>query len=97
MDWSLGLLVVIAFALGASLASFGGVVYARWGTEESILGRSHCNCGRQLSWHENIPVIGWLRAKFRPAKCCNPQLPAWIIISEAGAGLVCALLLLIML
>jgi leader peptidase (prepilin peptidase)/N-methyltransferase len=32
--------------------------------------RSRCPaCGHQLAWHENLPVIGWLRLKGRCAAC----------------------------
>ncbi|WP_342791207.1 A24 family peptidase [Pigmentiphaga aceris] len=33
---------------------------------------SHCpQCSHRLRWHENLPVIGWLRLKGRCAHCAN--------------------------
>lgn len=35
--------------------------------------RSACPaCGHQIRWHENIPVIGWLRLRGRCASCKTP-------------------------
>nr|WP_295383607.1 A24 family peptidase [Pseudoxanthomonas sp.] len=32
--------------------------------------RSRCpSCGRAIAWHENVPVLGWLRLKARCAGC----------------------------
>lgn len=35
--------------------------------------RSRCpSCGHQLAWHENVPVLGWLRLKGRCSACKTP-------------------------
>jgi leader peptidase (prepilin peptidase)/N-methyltransferase len=35
--------------------------------------RSRCpSCGHQLAWHENLPLIGWLRLRGRCAACKAP-------------------------
>lgn len=35
--------------------------------------RSRCpSCGHQIKWHENIPVLGWLRLKGRCSQCKTP-------------------------
>lgn len=81
--------VFIAFCLGASIASFLGVVVERGRKGESILGRSHCACGRQLKNTENIPVIGWLKIGGK-TKCCNTKLPVSYLLSELGLGLLFA-------
>jgi leader peptidase (prepilin peptidase)/N-methyltransferase len=83
------LFIVLAFFLGASLASFSGVLIERIPKKESINGRSHCACGRQLKWYENVPVIGWLSIR-GVAKCCGARLPVWYVIFELAAGLVFA-------
>lgn len=79
--------VILAFAFGSSWASFFGVVFERGKTGESINGRSHCACGRQLKWYENIPVIGWLKSLGK-TKCCNGRIPIWYFLTELVAGLV---------
>ena len=84
------ILTLLAFYLGASIASFLGVVIERVPKGESITGRSHCACGRQLKWYENIPVIGWLSTG-GTAKCCGAKLPVWYLLFEIGLGLVVAL------
>lgn len=78
--------IVLGFVLGASLASFGGVLIERIPKKEPITGRSHCSCGRLLKWYENVPVIGWLRIKGK-TKCCNTKLPNWYLTFELTAGL----------
>lgn len=83
-------LTFIAFALGACIASFLGVVIERVPKKESIMGRSHCACGRQLKWYENIPVIGWLSIG-GTAKCCGAKLPVWYLLFEIALGVVFAI------
>lgn len=83
-------IIVCCAFLFASLASFLGVVAERSIAGESIGGRSSCSCGRQLLWHENVPVIGWLRAR-GVAPCCQTRIPRFLVITEsiaavAGAG-----------
>jgi leader peptidase (prepilin peptidase)/N-methyltransferase len=82
-------LILLAFFLGASIASFSGVVIERVPKGESINGRSHCACGRQLKWYENIPVVGYLSIG-GVAKCCGAKLPVWYVLFEIGLGLVFA-------
>lgn len=77
--------------LGASIASFMGVVFERVPKKESILGYSHCACGRPLKPYENVPVFGWLRVGGK-TKCCNTRIPAWYFVSELITGLVFAAL-----
>lgn len=90
--------VVYGAVLGACLASFGCVVSERVPAGRGINGRSQCACGRQLRASENIPVIGWLRARGGTA-CCGATLPAryvqwelayagWgaLVLGGAGAG-----------
>lgn len=83
------ILLLIAFGLGSSIASFLGVVVERGRKGESILGRSHCACGRQLKNTENIPVIGWLKIGGK-TKCCNTKLPVSYLLSEIALGLIFA-------
>lgn len=83
------ILVLSAFFLGGSIASFLGVVVERGKNGKPPTGRSHCICGRQLRWSENIPVIGWLKSLGK-AKCCGSKIPSWYFWSELVTGFVFA-------
>lgn len=96
------LLSALLFLLGASLASFAGLAHHRlrtrphgqsaWG---ALSGRSHCDgCRAQLTALELVPVLGWLIARGRCARC-GYHVPAIYPVSEAfaGAGLVAILFL----
>lgn len=72
--------------LGASTASYLGVVADR-GWRGSLVGRSVCVCGRQLSWLENIPVLSYVFLKGQ-AKCCNAKIPGRYVQTEMGLALV---------
>jgi leader peptidase (prepilin peptidase)/N-methyltransferase len=77
--------VVFGFLMGGAIASFACVVVERAVTGESINGRSHCACGRQLKVYENVPIAGWLLSRGR-ARCCGAKLPASYLYAElAGA------------
>ena len=69
---------------GAIFASFFCVVYERYGTGLTILGRSKCACGRDLKISENIPIIGFLKCKGK-ATCCGAKIPLWYFYSEVSA------------
>lgn len=70
-----GLIILIVASLGGAFASFLGVVAERPLRGESLMGSSHCVCGRKLKAYENIPVLGWAMSGGR-AKCCGTSLPA---------------------
>jgi len=58
-----------------------GFLKKKWKKKVSLLGgRSFCDgCGRQLSWRENIPVLGWFLLKGKSFCCQSPisrQYPA---------------------
>lgn len=69
-------MVVAAFALGAILGSFAGVVAHRVPEGRSLGGRSYCACGRKLSWSENIPLLGYLLAG-GISRCCSTPIGWW--------------------
>jgi len=83
---SLIIILLLAFFFGGALASFTGVVIERVPKHESIMGRSHCACGRQLEWYENVPVIGWLSIGGK-TRCCSTRLPVWYLLFELFTGL----------
>lgn len=77
--------VVFGFLMGGAVASFGCVVVERAVTGESINGRSHCVCGRQLRVYENVPIAGWLLARGR-ARCCRAVLPPVYLYAEISGA-----------
>lgn len=77
------LFAVYAGVFGAVIASFLCVVAERVPRGESIGGRSHCVCGRQLRGTENVPVVGWVLARGK-ARCCGAQIPARYVLAEVG-------------
>jgi prepilin signal peptidase PulO-like enzyme (type II secretory pathway) len=66
---------------GAITASFLCVVAERVPRGLSLGGRSHCVCGRQLLWRENIPVLGWLRVG-GVSRCCSSKIPVFYLVAE---------------
>ena len=80
-------LAAFLFMLGASVASFLGVVIDRLPQNKSILkGRSICNsCGKKLSWKELVPIISYM---VLGGKCqlCKKSISKSLIISEALSG-----------
>lgn len=81
----LGALAV--FMLGAVVASFVGVVTARYGSAQSFLsGRSRCDaCGEVLSPFALIPVCSFAFSGGR-ARCCGGRLSLIAPMSEALLG-----------
>ncbi len=79
------LLAAYAAFMGASVASFLGVVAERVPAGASISGRSQCICGRQLCAADMVPVLSWLAMGGR-ARCCKSQIPVRYVITEAAMG-----------
>lgn len=74
-----------AFATGATLTSFAGVVVVRVPAGESLGGRSRCDgCGQQIPGWRNIPVVSG--ATMRTTACCGAQLPRWHWLTELAGG-----------
>lgn len=56
------------------------------------LPRSRCpKCGHQLAWHENLPLLGWLRLGGKCSACKTPISPRYPVI-ELTCGLLFAAL-----
>ncbi|MGA2352739.1 MAG: prepilin peptidase [Terracidiphilus sp.] len=66
---------IFAGLLGLAFGSFLNVCLSRWPEGESIVQpRSHCRqCGRTLTWWENVPLVSWLALRGRCRTC-----HAWI-------------------
>lgn len=62
------------FILGSALGSFANVLVDRGQRGKSLLGRSKCDfCGKELSWNENIPILGFFLVKGK-CKNCKQEL-----------------------
>jgi leader peptidase (prepilin peptidase)/N-methyltransferase len=67
--------VIFGFALfGACFGSFLNVCVSRWPAGLSVVRpASRCpKCEREIRWHENVPVFGWLRLGGKCAGCALP-------------------------
>jgi leader peptidase (prepilin peptidase)/N-methyltransferase len=65
------LATVFAGLLGLAFGSFLNVCLSRWPAGESVVRpRSHCrNCGRTLTWWENVPLVSWLALRGHCRTC----------------------------
>ncbi len=63
-----------AFLLGAIFGSFLNVCVARWPKELSVVSpRSRCpQCGHEITWWENIPLVSWLVLRGKCRGCRKP-------------------------
>ncbi|HEX2864245.1 MAG TPA: prepilin peptidase [Deinococcales bacterium] len=86
MEWSL---LVMSFALGAVLGSFGNVVSYRLPRGESLVSPpSHCpNCGHRLGALDLVPVLSWVFLR-RRCRYCRAPISARYPIGELLMGLV---------
>ncbi len=69
------LFAVLAFGLlGACFGSFLNVCVSRWPAGLSVVKpASRCpKCEREIRWHENVPVFGWMRLGGKCAGCALP-------------------------
>lgn len=54
--------------------------------------RSRCPaCGHQLAWHENLPLLGWLRLRGRCSACNAPISARYPVVELATAALFAAI------
>jgi leader peptidase (prepilin peptidase)/N-methyltransferase len=84
--------LAFAFAFGACAGSFMHVVVHRMPAGLSVISPpSRCpTCGHRLAWHENIPIVSWLRLRGR-CSACGVGIPARYLWSEVGMGVLFAL------
>jgi len=81
------LAIIYAFLIAPSLASFLAVYVERGKMGESLLGRSHCICGKIIPWYLNIPIFTYLTIKGK-ARCCGSTIPIWYLYYEVVALLI---------
>ncbi|HET9013526.1 MAG TPA: prepilin peptidase, partial [Gemmatimonadaceae bacterium] len=80
-----------AFLVGLCVGSFLNVCISRWPADLSVIRpRSRCpNCGHQLAWFENVPVVSWLVLRAR-CRCCDERISAIYPIGEILVGVLWA-------
>ena len=81
------------FVLGAAVGSFLNVVVYRLPRRASLVypGSACPKCGRAIRWHDNIPVVGWLRLGGRCRDCREPISIRYPLV-EATVALVFVLI-----
>ena len=89
---AVGVAVVIAmwiFVFWSLIGSFLNVVVYRLPLGESVVhGGSRCpRCARPITWHDNLPVVGWLRLNGRCRSCALPIAARYPVIESICAGL----------
>ncbi|MDZ4205686.1 MAG: prepilin peptidase [Patescibacteria group bacterium] len=63
-------MILFLFVLGLVVGSFLNVVGLRWGTGQTLLGRSHCpSCNKILKWWELVPIVSFFVLKARCREC----------------------------
>ena len=74
------------FALGACLGSFANACAMRLVRDEDFISAaSRCRgCDTPLAWHENLPVIGYLKQRGRCHRCGMKLSPRYIIVEILG-------------
>lgn len=81
-------LYIIIFFIGASIGSFVGVIIDRIPKKMNIFfSRSKClNCGTQLKWYDNIPIISYIILN---GKCryCEVSISPKLVLLEILFGL----------
>jgi len=66
-------ITIFLFVLGTTVGSFLNVVGLRWGTGETLFGRSHCpSCGKTLKWWKLVPILSFFILKARCQGCKSP-------------------------
>ncbi len=79
----------VAGIFGAMFGSFLNVCIVRLPREESIFHpRSKCpQCGKQIAWYDNIPIISWLALRTKCRHCGQPISIQYPIIEAATAAI----------
>ena len=82
----------LAALLGLAFGSFLNVCLSRWPEGESVVKpRSHCrNCGRTLTWWENIPIVSWIALRGR-CRTCKAKISWRYPLVEAFVGFLWAI------
>jgi leader peptidase (prepilin peptidase) / N-methyltransferase len=75
--------------MGAAMGSFLNVCIHRWPAEQSVISPpSRCPaCETQLSWRDNIPLLGWLLLRGR-CRYCGVSISARYPLVELATALI---------
>ncbi len=73
---------VVTFIVGACIGSFLNVCISRWPLGLSVVKpRSRCpNCGHEIAWFENIPILSWLALRARCRGCGTSISPVYPLV-----------------
>src|SRR5690625_3494394 len=79
--------LIFVFVIGACVGSFLNVVIYRLPAGESLITPgSRCpQCGHDLAWFENIPILGWIALRGRCRHCKAPISVQYPLIEAACA------------
>jgi leader peptidase (prepilin peptidase)/N-methyltransferase len=79
--------LAVALVFGTCVGSFLNVLVWRLPRNLDVVrSPSRCpHCGTMLAWHENLPVIGWLRLRGRCRHCGTP-IPVRYLLMELAVG-----------
>jgi prepilin signal peptidase PulO-like enzyme (type II secretory pathway) len=82
---------LIAFVVGAFIASFLNVCIHRLPRHESVLRPpSRCSsCGTRVQWYDNLPVVSYLMLRGR-CRWCDAAFSPRYLVTEVVAGLLSA-------
>lgn len=84
-------MLVLLFVLGACMGSFlccqARRLHLKTSRHKSLGARSVClNCGMQLKWYDNIPIVSWLVLRGKCRKC-HHEIGVAELLSEIGVAL----------
>lgn len=84
-------MLVLLFALGACIGSFlccqARRLHLRASHRKTLGSRSVClNCGQQLKWYDNLPIVSWAMLRGRCRKC-RQRIGVAELLSELGVAL----------
>ena len=83
--------ILLFFFLGASIASFMGVIVNRFPEKSILFPASHCDsCARQLAMRDLIPVISQVLNHSR-CRFCQAIIPFWYGLLECCYGIIAVL------
>ncbi len=82
-------LLALVFATGAVAGSFANVCIHRLPRGESVVTPpSRCPaCGRDVAWHDNVPIVSWLILRGRCRSCGAPIAGRYPLVEAAGGGI----------
>ena len=81
--------LIMAFVCGNVIGSLSNVAIHRIPLKKSLMRPpSHCpSCETRIAWHDNIPIISWLRLKGKCRHCGIGISPRYIIVEFMSGAL----------